>query len=232
MNDQVVEKQINQMVQFIRQEAEEKANEINIAAEEEFQIEKLQMVEAEKQKVKREYERKEQQAEVKKKIEYSMQLNQARIKVLQAREDGIRKIKADAMHKLAQIAVPTNPAYKTLLVDLIVQALHSIGLSEVSVRVRECDVGLARTVLDEAVNTFASKYGKAKPVAVLDTQHFLPPPPTPGYDGPTCDGGIMLLSKDGRITCMNTLEERLEIAFQALLPEIRTMVFTTKQFGA
>ena len=34
MNDAEVSKQIQQMVQFIKQEAEEKANEISVAAEE------------------------------------------------------------------------------------------------------------------------------------------------------------------------------------------------------
>jgi hypothetical protein len=87
------------MVQFIKQEAEEKANEIAVAAEEvralalprrtprrafqngcgfacsraraplqEFNIEKLQLVEAEKAKIRKEYERKESQVEVKKKM--------------------------------------------------------------------------------------------------------------------------------------------------------------------
>ena len=69
MDDTEVQKQINQMVEFIKQEAEEKANEIRVAAEEEFNIEKLQMVEVEKQKIKREYERKESLVSVKKKIE-------------------------------------------------------------------------------------------------------------------------------------------------------------------
>ena len=48
MNEQEVDRQINQMVQFIKQEPEEKANEIRVTAEEEFNIEKLQMVETEK----------------------------------------------------------------------------------------------------------------------------------------------------------------------------------------
>lgn len=34
MNDMEVSKQVQQMVQFIRQEAEEKANEISVSAEE------------------------------------------------------------------------------------------------------------------------------------------------------------------------------------------------------
>ncbi|CAL5356226.1 unnamed protein product [Camellia sinensis] len=68
MNDADVSKQIQQMVRFIRQEAEEKANEISVSAEEEFNIEKLQLVEAEKKKIRQEYERKEKQVEVRRKI--------------------------------------------------------------------------------------------------------------------------------------------------------------------
>jgi len=68
MNDAEVSKQILQMVQFIKQEAEEKASEIAVAAEEEFNIEKLQIVEAEKQKIRKEYERKEGLVDVKKKM--------------------------------------------------------------------------------------------------------------------------------------------------------------------
>ena len=43
MNDADVSKQIEQMVRFIRQEAEEKANEISVSAEEVSQLESNQM---------------------------------------------------------------------------------------------------------------------------------------------------------------------------------------------
>ena len=57
-----------QMVQFIHQEAREKAAEIKLKTDEEFNIEKLRMVEAEKQKIRAEYERKEKQVEVTKRM--------------------------------------------------------------------------------------------------------------------------------------------------------------------
>lgn len=89
-----VERQIEQMVRFIKQEAEEKANEIRVSAEEvrwqhtpssevplaaphshipvpalqEFNLEKLQLLEQEKAKIRKEYERREGQVEVKKKM--------------------------------------------------------------------------------------------------------------------------------------------------------------------
>lgn len=46
----------------------------------EFNIEKLQLLEAEKGKIRKDFERRESQIDVKKKIEYSKQLNASRIK--------------------------------------------------------------------------------------------------------------------------------------------------------
>ena len=56
------------MVQFIHQEAKEKAAEIKLKTDEEFNIEKLRMVEAEKTKIRAEYERKEKQVEVQRRM--------------------------------------------------------------------------------------------------------------------------------------------------------------------
>lgn len=46
----------------------------------EFNIEKLQLLEAEKGKIRKDFERRESQIDVKKKIEFSKQLNASRIK--------------------------------------------------------------------------------------------------------------------------------------------------------
>merc|ERR1712071_86358 len=99
-----VSKQIQQMVRFIRQEAEEKANEISVSAEEEFNIEKLQLVEAEKKKIRQEYDRKLKQVDVRKKIEYSMQLNASRLKVLQAQDDIVNSMKETASKELQRVS--------------------------------------------------------------------------------------------------------------------------------
>ncbi|KAF6172672.1 hypothetical protein GIB67_041995 [Kingdonia uniflora] len=96
MNDADVSKQIQQMVRLIHQEAEEKANEISVSAEEEFNIEKLQLVEAEKKKIRQEYEREEKHNC----SEYSMQLNASRIKVLQAQDNLVSSTKDTAAKDL------------------------------------------------------------------------------------------------------------------------------------
>lgn len=225
MNDGDVSKQIQQMVRFIRQEAEEKANEISVSAEEEFNIEKLQLVETEKKKIKQEYLRKEKQVEIRKKIEYSMQLNASRLKVLQAQDDLVNSMKEAAGKELLHIS-QNHHTYKKLLKELIVQSLLRLKEPAVLLRCRELDLELVESVLESAKDEYAQKANVHTPEVVVDTYIFLPAAPThqEGH-GLSCSGGVVLASADGKIVCENTLDARLDLVFRKKLPEIRRMLF-------
>ncbi|GAB2272069.1 V-type proton ATPase subunit E2 [Dionaea muscipula] len=220
MKDADVSKQIQQMVRFICQEAEEKANEISVSAEEEFNIEKLQLVEAEKKKIRQEYERKAKQVEVRKKIEYSMQLNASRIKVLQVQDDIVNAMKESAGKELLRISDDPK-TYKKLLQGLIVQSLLRLKEPSVLLRCREDDLKLVESVLEESKREYAQKAKVTAPKVTVDSV-FLPPPPSSveGH-GLSCSGGVVLASQDGKIVCENTLDARLDVAFRQKLPEIR-----------
>ncbi|KAK9143919.1 hypothetical protein Syun_013319 [Stephania yunnanensis] len=225
MNDADVSKQIQQMVRFIRQEAEEKANEINVSAEEEFNIEKLQLVEAEKKKIRQEYERKEKQVEVRKKIEYSMQLNASRIKVLQAQDDLVSSMKEEAAKELLRVS-SDHHLYRRLLRDLIVQSLLRLKEPAVLLRCRKEDLELVESVLDAAKDEYAEKAGVYPPEIIVDSKVYLPPAPSHhNAHGPHCSGGVVLASRDGKIVFENTLDARLDVAFRKKLPEIRKRLF-------
>ncbi|ONK79128.1 uncharacterized protein A4U43_C01F3220 [Asparagus officinalis] len=225
MNDADVSKQIEQMVRFIRQEAEEKANEISVAADEEFNIEKLQLVEAEKKKIKQEYERKEKQVEIRRKIEYSMQLNASRIKVLQAQDDLVNSMKEAAAKELLHVS-HHHHTYKHLLKELIVQSLLRLKEPEVLLRCRENDLKLVNSVLHSAKHEYAEKANVYPPEIVVDNYVFLPAAPNHQHShGPFCSGGIVMASRDGKIVCENTLDARLDVVFRKKLPEIRKVLF-------
>ncbi|ONK62719.1 uncharacterized protein A4U43_C07F7390 [Asparagus officinalis] len=225
MNDSDVSKQIQQMVRFIRQEAEEKASEISLSAEEEFNIEKLQLVEAEKRKIRQEYERKEKQVDIRRKIEYSMQLNASRIKVLQAQDDLVNSMKESASKELLRVSGNTE-AYRKLLKDLIVQSLLRLKEPSVLLRCREMDTKLIKSILDAAKQEYAEKAKVHAPKITIDDHVYLPPPPAgdKGH-GLSCSGGVVLASQDGKIVCENTLDARLEVVFRQKLPEIRKRLF-------
>ncbi|KAF5478140.1 hypothetical protein F2P56_004725 [Juglans regia] len=221
MNDADVSKQIQQMVRFILQEAEEKANEISVSAEEEFNIEKLQLVEAEKKKIRQEYERKEKQVEVRKKIEYSMQLNASRIKVLQAQDDVVNSMKEAASEELLNVSYDHH-VYKRLLKDLIVQSLLRLKEPAVLLRCRENDLHLVQSVLDSAVQEYSEKANVHAPEIIVDNKIFLPPAPSHHNSHvSSCSGGVVLASRDGKIVFENTLDARLDVVFRNKLPEIR-----------
>ena len=42
----------------------------------------------------------------------------------------------------------------------------------------------------------------------------------------TCFGGVVMTNEDGLIVCKNTLDARLELAYQQLLPKIRTTLYS------
>jgi V-type H+-transporting ATPase subunit E len=226
MNEIEVQRQIDQMVKFIKQEAEEKAKEIQVSSDEEFNREKLQLLEKEKGKIRKDYERREAQVEVKKKIDYSKNLNDMRLKVLAAREAAIQEIVHEARNKLKEVS--KNPqTYKKLLTDLLTQGMHKLGEKAAIVRCRQVDLMAVKEVVDAARKNYTALFGEEAPTLTVDSSDFLPPPPTEGADSEleSCCGGVVLTSTDRRISCSNTLDDRIKIAYQANLPDIRTVLF-------
>lgn len=224
LNDSEAYDQIDQMVRFIKQEAQEKANEIGVSAEEEFNIEKLHLLEAEKGRVRKDYERREGQIEVKKKIEYSKQLNASRIKVLQTREDVVHSILDEARKKLEDVP-KDKKKYEALLTDLLVQALVKLKQPAVIVKGREVDKDIVKGIIEPARKKYEQKFGGEVPTIKFDSENFLPPPPGKSEELESCTGGISVCSANGTIVCPNTFDARLDIAYQANIPEIRAALF-------
>lgn len=142
LNDTEVANEMNKMVSFIKQEALEKAREIKIKADEEFNIEKAKLVRQETVSIEAFYQKKMKQAEIQKKMwvslsafavystallgdlllysEASNQLNKARLRVLQARQQVLSDLMQTARGRLGTLSQdPTK--YQTLLKDLILQ---------------------------------------------------------------------------------------------------------------
>ncbi|PWA60154.1 ATPase, V1/A1 complex, subunit E [Artemisia annua] len=225
MNDGDVSRQIQQMVAFIRQEAEEKANEISVSAEEEFNIQKMQIVDWDKKKIKLDYDRKLKQVEVKKKIEYSMQLNASRIKFLQAQDDVVVAMKDAARKELLNVS-SNRKTYKDLIQSLVVQSLLKLNEPSVVLRCREIDLTLVESVIEEAKRSYVTKSKLSAPKINIDRNVFLPPPPSnKDPNRPSCSGGVVLASQDGKIVFENTLDTRLDVIYSNKLPTIRKILY-------
>ncbi|EDW34511.1 GL21540 [Drosophila persimilis] len=214
LSDADVQKQIKHMMAFIEQEANEKAEEIDAKAEEEFNIEKGRLVQQQRLKIMEYYEKKEKQVELQKKIQSSNMLNQARLKVLKVREDHVSNVLDDARKRLGEVT-KNESEYKAVVTKLIVQGLFQVMEPKVTLRCRQVDVSLVRDILPQAVEQYKAQM-KQNVDLHIDEINFL--------SADTC-GGVELLALNGRIKVPNTLESRLELISQQLVPEIRNALF-------
>ncbi|CAE7139617.1 unnamed protein product [Rhizoctonia solani] len=212
MNDEEVASELNKMVAFIRQEAMEKAREIKVKADEDFNIEKSKIVRAETLAIDGEYTKKRKQAETALKIAQSTQTNKSRLKLLHAREQHLSDLFTNARNQLLELS-KDEQKYEDLLKGIIVQGLLMLLETSATVSAREKDVALVQKAVQAAQAEYKDISGRDVTVEVEGT---LPE---------NSAGGIKLTSGTRRITIDNTLDERLRLLEDRMLPEIRTDLF-------
>ncbi|SOV14434.1 vacuolar ATP synthase subunit e, putative [Plasmodium sp. DRC-Itaito] len=230
LDDAEAQKQIQQMVNFILNEAKDKAHEIEAKALEDFNIEKLRIVQKMKEKIRVEFQKKAKQMEIKRSIARSSAINKARLKKMCAKDQVFKEIYKISSDKLNDL-YKDKDKYKNLIVDLIVQSLFYMQEPHVIVRCRDIDKAIVESSLNEAVSKYTDKLKKqfniTKTVKIeLDKSgNYLPPPPTPDNEGNSCLGGIILTTPNRKINCDNTLDVRLKLAIEYCTPEIKRMFF-------
>ncbi|XP_030628519.1 V-type proton ATPase subunit E 1 isoform X3 [Chanos chanos] len=188
LSDADVQKQIKHMMAFIEQEANEKAEEIDAKAEEEFNIEKGRLVQTQRLKIMEYYEKKEKQIEQQKKIQMSNLMNQARLKVLKARDD-------------------------------MIAGFYQLLEPKVTIRCRKQDLAMVQASVQKNIPIYKAA-AKCNIEVHIDQDNFL---------SPDISGGIEIYNADGKIKVSNTLESRLDLMAQQMMPEIRVALFGANQ---
>ena len=111
---------------------------------------------------------------------------------------------------------------------------------QVFIRCREADKDLVQEVVDDAVDAYKELIinevvrfkGKSKDdipcKIIIDGKHLesIEDNETNG-----CIGGIKLFAKKGRIVCSQTIDDRIDLCFQAAIPAIRHMLFPCMRKG-
>eukprot|EP00033_Pygsuia_biforma_P000396 GCRY01000473.1.p1 GENE.GCRY01000473.1~~GCRY01000473.1.p1 ORF type:complete len:220 (+),score=49.85 GCRY01000473.1:159-818(+) len=219
MNDQEVKLQIKQMVSFIKQEAHEKADEVMVKAEEEFNIEKTRIVQDSSSKLQEEFELKKKEIENRKRITHSLAVKDSRLKILEEEERLLRKVFKETSKQLQTVS--ESAEYDELLVGLIVQGLEKIDEKEIEIQCRECDKAKVEKALLKATAQFKKNHFD---VSATISSNYLPPPPSK-QNKHGCAGGVILSALRGGIKCNNTLEARFAIACHDLLPQVKNTLF-------
>ena len=100
-------------------------------------------------------------------------LNQARLKVLKARDEHVGNVLTDSKRQLANITRDQGK-YGKLLEGLIAQGVCQLLESNIQVRCRQADQKLVESVIASAVASVKDKI-KMETNVTLDTTSFLPP---------------------------------------------------------
>lgn len=208
-----VNDELNKMQAFIRKEAEEKAREIQLKADQEYEIEKTGLVRNETSNIDSNFEDKMKKASLKQQITKSTVANKMRLKVLGAREECLGGIFDKALEDLKAIGKKEKD-YKPILKALIVEAMLRLLEPQVIVKISQKDQKLAKSLVDTVVKEYKEKTGKEVKVTISDD--FL---------GKDIAGGAVVTNSDGKIVVDNTLEERLKMLSESVLPAIRLELF-------
>jgi len=216
LSDNDVQKQLRHMMAFIEQEANEKAEEIDAKAEEEFNIEKGRLVQQQRAKIMEYYEKKEKQVELQRKIQSSNMLNQSRLRTLKAQEDHMKNVLDEARARLFSTGNDRNK-YADILKGLITQGLMQLLEQKVTLRCRQQDVNLVRELLPNCLRTFRERCAY-EPEITIDSESYL---------NPDSAGGVEVSAKNNKICVKSTMESRLEMTSEKMQPEIRNVLFGT-----
>lgn len=202
------------MKAFIEKEAQEKAKEIKLKADEEYEIEKASIVRAETAAIDASYEQKFKKASLAQQITKSTIGNKTRLRILATKEEVLNEIFDEAKKELSKIS-SNKSEYKPAYKGLIEEGLLALLEDEVTLKIREKDLALAKEVIDEVAKSFEEK--TKIPVKInVDESDFL---------SKDSAGGVIVVNKTGKIEVNNTLDERLKLLSEEALPGLRLELF-------
>lgn len=146
------------MTAFIKQEALEKAREIQIKADEEFAIEKSKLVRSETSAIDSQYEKKFKQASMSQQITRSTMANKTRLRVLSARQAVLDDLFEQARGKVGDVSKRGD--YEGILQGLLLEGLYAMNEPKVQVRVRKADKDVVGRAIEAAKKECKEKLGK------------------------------------------------------------------------
>jgi len=161
------------------------------------------------------YEKKRKGADVAQKIAQSTLTNKSRLKLLHRREEHLQDLFAAARTSLLSLSDVSdgNGRYAQFLEGIITEGLLQLLEPHVTVKARHRDAEIARLAAQHARDAYKEVSGRDVEIRV---------------EGSLSDDGAGGVQMDGavrRIMLDNTLDERLRLLEDRMLPEIRAQLF-------
>ncbi|KAI3380942.1 hypothetical protein SNEBB_006779 [Seison nebaliae] len=217
-----VQRQLKQIIAFIEKEASEKVEELQAKTDQEFNIEKGRLFSEGRGKLLEYYEKKDKQLRTQQKVKLSQAVNRSRIRILKERAMHIETLRKEAIRQLKQ-EISNNGSrkneYKKLVEDLLLQSLYQLMEEVVYIVCRKKDVELVEEAILKTKEIYEQKT-KLSVEIYVDNDEYL--------SKDSC-GGVIAYSHDSKIKCNNELDDRLNLIFEQILPQLRTTSLLQKE---
>lgn len=213
------DRRIKQMVAFIRQEARDKTEEIQVRAKEECNVEVLKMVDKEKAKLREHFKQQDKRVEIEGKIQRQKLVDKYRMELLKAQDAKKITLEEDCRKALSKVTKDAG-RYKAFLKNAMTQAFVKIwDEDEVSVFCRKEDAKIVEGLMNEALKSVISRAKK-------ECKEDLSMKATFDKTPIKCLGGVKVTARGGRVVCDNTLDARLKLTIKTELPYVRSQLFS------
>lgn len=205
---------IQSMIDFIEREALEKAEELDAAAQEEYDVEKMRVVETEKSKIRAAHEKKRAQVDIDCRVSKANFSKAQRMRVMSERAKVMDELYATTRQSILE-TISNRNTYQGLLIKLIRESLLSIRASVVISCIEE-DTKQIASLLPQLIDWYQCQMKES--IKITLSEDLL--------SKEEAWGGVMVASLDGRIVCNNTLSHRTKTCFEEQLPTVRYYLFT------
>jgi V-type H+-transporting ATPase subunit E len=167
-----------------------------------------------------EYEREEGEIQKNLKIREAQIKNNVKLEILKAQTEAIHEALNQSIVELCEFS--SGPEYAGLLRDLIAEGLDRLKEPRVRLMVRKSDLATGQRVLADAVR-IAERLNPGLAIkAKFDESRFL-------AQAPSCAGGVVLIAQKGKIRVSNVLNDRLRLAYEGMLPQVRALIAASKR---
>ena len=214
-----------EMERMLRQNAHEKAFEIHVLSQRQFEKQKNEMVFEGRKLLKNDQDLRIGQLNQDLNIQKSKKINAARLRKMSERNKCLLKMKSDMVQKLIDERQNNRDRYLETVKNLIIQSMIKLLEPGLQIICREEDKDDIEGMLGDIQSQYheflleKTERDDYECELRVNGEKFI----TDEMDGGT--GGVILQTLDRRIVCPNTLMNRLELAFEEFLPQIRTNLF-------
>ncbi|EDO15097.1 hypothetical protein Kpol_1071p4 [Vanderwaltozyma polyspora DSM 70294] len=209
-----VNDELLKMQAFIKKEADEKGKEIMLKADQEYEIEKNEILRKEINNIDNNFNDKMKKSILKQQITKSTIKNKYRLNLLSEREKLLDEIFEKTKKDLIKVTNDKNK-YSKVLKSLILEAAMKLLESNVIVKAKKSDCDLLNKLTKEIEDEFEKSSNRKIKITILKDS----------YLDETLIGGVIVSDLNGKIEIDNTLEERLKLLSEEALPAIRLELF-------